>query len=43
MNAPIIRKEVLFAPFEKQINFLESVFSGNYQVIMYGGAIRQRR
>lgn len=38
-----IRKEVLFAPFEKQLKFLEAVFSGNYHVIMYGGAIRTRR
>lgn len=38
--SPEIRKEVLFAPFPKQIEFLEAVFSNKYNIIMYGGAIR---
>ena len=40
MDAPIIRKEVLFNPFPKQLEFLEAVFSGLFSIIMYGGAIR---
>lgn len=32
--------EVLFDPFPKQLEFLESVFSGRHSIIMYGGAIR---
>ena len=33
-------KEILFNPFPKQIEFLESIFSNKYNFIMYGGAIR---
>lgn len=33
-------QEVLFAPFPKQIQFLEAVFSNKFSVILYGGAIR---
>ncbi len=32
--------EVLFNPFPKQQEFLESVIGGDYDVILYGGAIR---
>lgn len=35
-----VKKEILFNPFPKQLEFLEAVFSGKYSVIMYGGAIR---
>ena len=35
-----MRKEVLFDPFDKQLEFLEAVFSDKFNVIMYGGAIR---
>jgi len=35
-----MQKEVLFDPFKKQIEFLEAIFSGLYNFIMYGGAIR---
>lgn len=35
-----MKKEVLFDPFPKQMEFLEAVFSGEFTVIMYGGAIR---
>jgi hypothetical protein len=35
-----IKKEVLFAPFPKQQEFLEAVFSEKYNFILYGGAIR---
>ena len=34
------KTEVLFNPFDKQIEFLEAVFSSKFNVIMYGGAIR---
>ena len=33
-------KQVLFESFPKQDEFLEAVFSNNYNFIMYGGAIR---
>lgn len=32
--------EVLFKPFQKQIEFIEAAFSEEYDVILYGGAIR---
>ena len=32
--------EVLFNPFQKQLDFLEAIFSNNYNFILYGGAIR---
>ena len=32
--------KVLFEPFEKQIQLLEAVFSNNYNLVMFGGAIR---
>jgi len=32
--------EILFEPFAKQLEFLQAVFSGDYDVILYGGAIR---
>lgn len=32
--------EILFDPFPKQIEFMECVFSGDYDIILYGGAIR---
>lgn len=35
-----MKSEVLFNPFPKQIEFLEAVFANQYNVIMYGGAIR---
>ena len=35
-----VKKEVLFAPFPKQEEFLEAVFSEKYSFILYGGAIR---
>jgi hypothetical protein len=35
-----IKKEILFEPFPKQIEFLESVFLEKYSFILYGGAIR---
>jgi hypothetical protein len=33
-------KQIVFEPFPKQIEFLEAIFSNNYNFIMYGGAIR---
>ncbi len=36
----MVKKEILFDPFPKQIEFLSAVFSGLFSVIMYGGAIR---
>lgn len=33
-------KQILFESFPKQEEFLEAVFSNNYNFIMYGGAIR---
>ena len=35
-----IKKETLFEPFPKQIEFLETIFNGKHNFIMYGGAIR---
>ena len=32
--------EVLFEPFPKQQEFLDAAFSGKYELIVYGGAIR---
>lgn len=32
--------EILFEPFPKQIEFLESIFSWKYSFILYGGSIR---
>jgi len=34
------KKEILFNPFDKQIQFIESAFSKEYDIILYGGAIR---
>lgn len=34
------QKQVLFESFPKQLEFLEAIFSGNYNFILYGGAIR---
>lgn len=34
------RKNVVFNPFPKQIEFLEAVLSSKYSFILYGGAIR---
>ena len=36
----MVKTEVLFDPFPKQLEFLEAVFSGKYSIITYGGAIR---
>jgi len=33
-------KEVLFEPFQKQLDFIRAVFNGTYNFILYGGAIR---
>ena len=33
-------KQILFESFPKQEEFLEAIFSNNYNFIMYGGAIR---
>ena len=33
-------KEILFEPFPKQLEFLESIFSENYDFVLYGGSIR---
>lgn len=33
-------ENVLFEPFPKQIDFLESCLSGNFDFVMYGGSIR---
>lgn len=33
-------KNVLFEPFPKQVEFLEAIFSGKYDFILYGGSIR---
>jgi len=33
-------KQIVFEPFPKQIEFLEAIFSNNYNFIMYGGSIR---
>lgn len=33
-------ENVLFEPFPKQIEFLESIFSGEYDFVLYGGSIR---
>lgn len=32
--------DVLFDPFPKQIEFLEAVFSGDFDFVLYGGSIR---
>ena len=34
------KKEILFDPFDKQLEFIEAVFSDEYKFILYGGAIR---
>lgn len=34
------KNEILFEPFPKQIEFLESIFSWKYSFILYGGSIR---
>jgi hypothetical protein len=34
------KKQVLFAPFPKQEEFIESVISGKYDFVLFGGAIR---
>jgi len=34
------KKQVLFEPFPRQVEFLNAIFSGKYDVIMYGGSIR---
>jgi len=36
----IASKEVIFAPFPKQEEFIEAVLSGQYNFVTYGGAIR---
>jgi hypothetical protein len=36
----MIKKQVLFNPFPKQLEFLEAIFSGKFSFILYGGAIR---
>lgn len=33
-------KEVVFEPFDKQLEFFELVFSGKYKFILFGGSIR---
>lgn len=35
-----MQKQVLFESFQKQDEFLEAVFSGKFNIILYGGAIR---
>lgn len=35
-----VKKDILFNPSPKQIEFLEAVLSGRYRVILFGGAIR---
>ena len=35
-----LKKETLFEPFPKQLEFLEAVFSQKYSFILYGGSIR---
>lgn len=35
-----LTKEVLFKPYPKQEEFINAVFSGNYNILLYGGAIR---
>ena len=34
------KRQVLFAPFPKQQEFLDAVFSYKYSFIVFGGAIR---
>ncbi|CAB4128307.1 Terminase-like family [uncultured Caudovirales phage] len=34
------KTEVLFDPFPKQVEFLDSIFSGKFDFILYGGSIR---
>lgn len=33
-------KEILFQPFDKQQEFIDAVFSGKYNFVLFGGAIR---
>jgi hypothetical protein len=33
-------KEILFAPFPKQMEFLEAAFDNKHSIVLYGGAIR---
>jgi hypothetical protein len=33
-------REIVFAPFAKQEEFINAVLSGNYSFVMFGGAIR---
>jgi hypothetical protein len=40
VNEATIKKEVLFQPFTKQQEFIDNALSGNYDFILYGGAIR---
>lgn len=37
---PEVVKRILFDPSEKQMEFLDCVFSGNYRAVLFGGAIR---
>jgi hypothetical protein len=34
------KTEILFEPFPKQVEFLEAIFSGEYDFVLYGGSIR---
>lgn len=34
------KKEILFAPFEKQQEFFDAALSGQYTFVLFGGAIR---
>ena len=40
MEALLKTKNVLFQPFPKQEEFIDAVMSGDYNFILYGGAIR---
>jgi len=35
-----MQKQIIFEPFAKQIEFIESVFNNKYNFILFGGAIR---
>lgn len=37
---PELEKEILFAPFPKQQQFMDAALSGQYTFVLYGGAIR---
>jgi len=39
-QARTIEKQVLFAPFPKQEEFINAVLSGKYNFVCYGGSIR---